>query len=292
MRFKIALLSCGLLLIGGLAFLAYERERYNVVSREEILIVHEKLKVLSPQEKQDLTYFINWAISSDPYPYTLTGYKPMSITNVLVEDVADASLHERETLKNPNHQKLKRGYLVWEKYQSYFPRKKYLLINYPFLRKGKKEVALICSKACVAVIQEHLEDFRGILGKPYTSEEVFGILTHPEHADFHKIIDRTCLVGILLGFGRNNAYLYEQYRGGPSRSNITWNQQLMNDSLQFFSGEWPLPGRLLLPNFACDPSSEETQKLKNHYCKARKIIRWTYFLRNNLEVTLALLMQN
>jgi hypothetical protein len=291
MRFRVALLICGLLFIGGLAFLVCERNRYNIISHEELLIIREKLKVLSPQEKQDLAFFIGQVISFDYYPYTLVGYKPMSICNVIAEDTEDLLAFSREAFKNPRHQTLRRGYLVWEKYQSLFPRKKHILISYSFLGKGRREIALICPEVCMATIQEHLDDFREILEKPCTTKEVFWILTHPEHSDFYTIINHTRLVGILLGFGRNNAYLYEQYRGGASRS-VTWHQRSEQDPLQTFSNEWPWPGALLSPDFACDPTTEETQQLKKHYKKARKIVCWTYFLRNNLEVTLALLMQN
>lgn len=291
MRFRVKLLTCGLLLIGGLTFLVCERNRYNIVSHEELLTIREKLKVLSPQEKQDLTFFIGQVISFDYYPYTLVDYKPMSISNVIVEDTEDLLVFWREAFKKPRHQTLRRGYLVWEKYQSLFSSKKHILINYSFLGKGRREIALICPKLCMATIQEHLDDFREILGKPCTSEEVFWILTHPEHNDFYTIIDHTRLVGILLGFGRNNASLYEQHRGAASRS-ITSHQRSKQDPLQMFSNEWPWPGALLEPDFACDPTTAETQQLKKHYKKASKIVRWTYFLRNNLEVTLALLMQN
>lgn len=291
MRFRMVLLTCGLLFIGGLIFFVCERNRHNIVSHEELLTIREKLKVLSPQEKQDLSFFIDQVSLFDQYPYTLVGYKPVSICNVIVEDTDDLLVFWREAFKRPRHQALRRGYLVWRKYQSLFPRKKHLLIDYSFRGKGRREIAVICPKLCLATIQEHLDDFREILEKPYTSEEVFWILTHPEHNDFYTIIDHTRLVGILLGFGRNNAYLYEQHRGGASRT-ITWHQQPKQDPLQMFSNEWPWPGALLSPDFACDPTTEETQQLEQHYKKARKIVRWTYFIRNKLEVTLALLMQN
>jgi hypothetical protein len=291
MRFKIALFICGLLLIGALACLVYERNHYSVVTRKELLVVREKLRVLSPQEKQDLAFFIGEIISFDHYPYTLIGYKPMSISNVIVEETEDLSDSCRAAFKRPRYQTLKRGYLVWEKYQSLFPRKNQILIDYSFLGKGRKEIALICPKLCKATIQEHLNDFQEILGKPCTSEEVFWILTHPEHNDFYTMIDHTRLIGILLGFGRNNACLYEQYRGGPSRS-VTGHPQSEQDPLQMFSNEWPWPGALLSPGFACDPITEETQQLKKHYNKAQRVIRGTYCLRNHLEVTLALFMQN
>jgi hypothetical protein len=291
MRFRIVLLTCGLLLIGMLAFLVYERNSYNIVSHEELLIVREKLKALSSQEKQDLAFFIGQVISLDQYPYTLVGYKPMSISNVVIEDTEDLLDAWREAFKRPRHQTSRRGYLVWKKYQSLFPRKKHILSDYSFLGKGRREIALICPKLCMATIQENLDDFQEILARPCTSKEVFWILTHPEHNDFYTIIDRTRLVGILLGFGKNNAYLYEQYRGGSSRSNIR-HQRSEQDPLQSFSNEWPRPGALLSPDFACDPATEETRQLKERYKKARTIVRWTYFLRNNLEVTLALLTQS
>ncbi len=291
MRFKMALLTCLMVFIGGLVFLVCERNRYNVVSHKELLTIREKLKVLSPQEKKDLAFFIDQVISFDQYPYTLVGYKPMSLSVVVVEDTEDLSASFRESFKRPRHQTSRRGYLVWEKYQSLFPRKKHILIDYSFLGRGRKEIALICPKLCKAIIQQHINDFREILGKPCKSEEVFGILTHPEHNDFYKIIDHTRLVGILLGFGRNNACLYEQYRGGASRY-VTSHQRSKQDPLQIFSNEWPWPGALLSPDFACDPTTEETQDLKKHYKKGRKTVLWTYFLRNKLEVTLALLMQD
>ncbi|MDE3046342.1 MAG: hypothetical protein KGJ02_06840 [Verrucomicrobiota bacterium] len=291
MRLRIAVATCGLLCISGLIFLMCERNRYNVVSYSELLTIREKLKALTPQEKQDLAFFIDEVISFDYYPYTLVGYKPMSISNVIVEDTEDLLTFWREAFKRPRNQALRRGYLTWKKYQSLFPRKKHLLVDYSFLGKGRIEIALLCPKLCKATIQEHLNDFREILGKPCTSEEVFWILTHPEHNDFYTIINHTRLVGILLGFGRNNASLYEQYRGGTSRS-VTGHQLQEQDPLHMFSNEWPWPGAKLSPNFACDPATEETQQLKKHYKKASKIVHWTYFLRNNLEVTLALLVQD
>ncbi len=291
MRFRKTLLICGLLFISGLTFVAHERNRYNVISHEELLTIREKLKVLSPQEKQDLTFFIDQVISFDQYPYTLVGYKPMSVSNIIVEDTEDLLPFCQEAFKRPRHQKMMRGYLVWEKYQSFFPRKKHILIDYSFMGKGRKEIALICPKLCMATIQEHLGDFQEILGRSCTREGVFEILTQPEHHDFYTLIDHTRLMGILLGFGRNNACLYEQYQGGISRC-FTEPQRSGESPLHMFNHEWPWPGALLSPDFACDPTTEETRQLKKHYKKARRVVRWTYFLRNNLEVTLALLVQS
>lgn len=122
MRFKIALFTCGFFLI---SLFVYERTIYNIVSHEELLSIREKLKILSPQEKQDLTFFIGQVTAFDQYPYTLVGYKPMSISNVIVEDTEDLPSYWKEDLKRPRNQMLKRGYLVWKKYQDLFPIKKH-----------------------------------------------------------------------------------------------------------------------------------------------------------------------
>ncbi len=291
MRTRIALLTCGVLLIIGLVCLVCERNRYNMVSDQEIVTIRKKLELLNSKEKEDFSYFINQAIFFDHFSYTLVGCKPMSMSAVIVEDTEDLCPNFRETFKRPNIQRLRRGFLVWEKYQSLFPRQTYVLVDYPFFGSGRREILLIYPQLCKSVIQENVSDFHEILGKSYTIEDLFWILTHPEHVDFYKMIDRTRLFGILLGFGRNNAYLYEYCQAGDSRS-ILKNPQSEQDCLQMFSNEWPIPGVHLLPGFACDPTSDETKKLQKHYKNARKIVRWTYFLRNKLEVTLALLMRN
>lgn len=261
------------------------------MSHRELLAIRERLRVLTVQERRDLEFFISQAISLDQYAYTLVGYKPVSICNVIVEDTEDLLPFFRESFQTTKYQTLRRGYLVWQKYQSLFPMKQRVLVDYAFLGRGRREIALICHSLCTRVIQEHLGDFQDVLGKLYTSEEVFEILTHPKHEDFHKIIDHTRLIGILLGFGKGNAALYEQHRGGVSRSAI-WYEHSAQDPLQMFSDEWPWPWAQLSPDFACDPTTEETKQLRKHYQKASKVVYWTYFLRNSLEVTLALLVQN
>lgn len=284
---KIAFFCCALPLMGMLGLLTHQRTQYNIVSHQELVAVREKLKLLTPQEQRELAFFINQLIVFDHYPYTLIGYKPMSISNIIVEDTDDLSPFYRKAFTTERHQILKQGYLVWKKHQYLFCSGENILIEYSFLGQGRKELAVINPKLCIAKIEEHLDDFQESLKTSCTTAELFSILTHPEHADFYKIIDHTRLMGILLGFGRNNAYLYEQYKGGSSRS-VTTNQQSKENQLQMFSNEWPWPRTPLSPDFVCDPTTEETQELKNHYEKASKLVRWSYFMRNKVEVTLAL----
>ncbi|MDE3056182.1 MAG: hypothetical protein KGI80_05805 [Verrucomicrobiota bacterium] len=180
-RYRKIPFAVGCAFILSLAFVIYERSRYNVVSNKELLTVREKLKALSPEEKKDLTYFANDLIVLNQFSYALVGHKPMSISCVIVEDTEDLLPGHREAFKAPCYQTLKRGYLIWEKYQSLFPLKKQILISYPFLGTGRREIAVICPDLCMATIEENVGDFREILkNQDISSKEIFGIVTHPE----------------------------------------------------------------------------------------------------------------
>jgi hypothetical protein len=287
MRFKKTLFLCGFLFISCSFLLLYERNRYNIVSDKELVVIREQLKTLDPQEKKDLAVFIDRAILFDQYPYVLIGYKPMSICNFSLDlEKLDAACNI------PFCEAKKRGYLVWKKYAALFPPKKTTLTDYYSDEiEGIREMSLICLNLCSSKIEEHLTDFCEVLGRACKSTEILEIITNPGHNDFRAIVERDRLLGILLGSGRNNAYLYEQHL--PQRR-LMLDDPLSSskDPLTSFTNEWPTwPRKWRLPGFACDPATEETKQLKKHYQEARKIIRWTYFNRDNLEVTLALLVQ-
>ena len=292
MRFSKTLFLCIFLAtITCCAFVLYERNRYNIVSSKELSSIREKLRILTPQEKKDLSVFIDEAILFNQYPYTLVGYKPMSVFNFLL-DSEDLDVNLRKVYKKPWHQTMKHGYQVWKKYGSLFTQKKVILTDYYWDKvEGIKEISLIRLDLCSSKIEEHLADFCEVLGRSCESSEVLEILTHPERAEFHQILSRDRLLGILLGFGRNNAYLYEEYL--PQRSLMLEDpQSASKDPLASFTNEWPFwPRKWRLPGFACNPTTKETKQLKKHYQEARRIICWTYFGRDDLEVTLALLTQ-
>lgn len=258
-----------------------DKHRYNLVTNKELEEIHRKLEVLSPEEKGDLAYFINFAITFCEYPYTLVGSKPMSICDYL-QFSEDLPQILREDYERPRHRKfadrLERGYQVYQKYSNLFPQNNYLISRYHASgSKGVLDVALIHRKMCLDVIQKNLDEFCEVFQKKCSAEEVFEILTHPNDEYFYDIVENHRLLGILLGFGKNNAVLFEQKR---------------YDILKSFTNEWPAwPRKWRLPGFACDPKTTESQHLKKIYNETRKYIRWTYWNRDDLEVTLALLQK-
>lgn len=277
---KKCILSCiAILLSFAILFCFTQKNRWNIVSEQELITIRKKLEKLNPQEKKDFSYFINRLIALDSFAYTLVESKPMSVGVVALED--------QEQPLTENQKALKRGYFVWKKYQTLFLGKRFLWIDYPFLRENRLEIALIFPALYKSIIHKHLNDFHHVLKDNQTTDQIFQILTSPEDKRFYPLIDRTYLFGILLGFGKDNSILYEEHTLQPHRSVIT-NQRLSNQPLPTFHQEKPYPWAILSPNFACDPKSLETKELKKIYSRAKKIVFWTYFLRNRLEVSLAL----
>ena len=93
------------------------------------------------------------------------------------------------------------------------------------------------------------------------------------------IMNHDLLQGILFGFGRNNAYLFEQN---------------MRNKLVYFSVHPYFLDRLIsseiafaAPGFVCDPTTEETKQLQEKYDYGCKLLYWTYFKRDFLKTTLA-----
>jgi hypothetical protein len=263
--------------IGG--YFAHQRNHYNLTSTAEIRKVKAQLALLSKEERKDLEFFFSYATLFSQYSYTLVHSKPMSICNFL-EWADDLPAMFKNNYQKPRSKlffdSLSRGHRAWDKYQKLFPCKEYPIVSHHQSKSsGLKEISLIHPTLCKKVIQENIADFHEVLASPYSAEEIFSIITNPEHPLFYPIIEHHRLLGILLGFGRTNAYLFEHK---------------LRDQLTSFTKEWPhWPRKWRLPAFVCNPNTEETQTLKNTYVIARRHIRWTYLGRNNLEVTLALL---
>lgn len=254
------------------ALLTNNLYRCKVIQKNGIDQAHSLISTLSHQEKEDLEFFFHYSNFFGPYTYTLIGSRAMSIF--------DFDRPREVDIKNQNYKRkceaLERGFEVWQKCERINPPKHFLLI--PYFRFGLTdvlEIALINPTLCKEVIQDNIEDFRSILGSELTCADIFEILTHPENKKFSQLTENDRLLGILLGFGSNNSYFFEQ----------RMRDQIPNSSIGNSNFHYWFP----LPAFACNIKAQETRELIKKYKEARKCLRWTYFGKSELEVTLALL---
>jgi hypothetical protein len=104
------------------------------------------------------------------------------------------------------------------------------------------------------------------------------------------------LIGIILGFGRNNAaYFQERQSMYPTVNMAIWDDEIIMPILRkqankFFSFSQYDIEDMLLPMFVGYPDSEESQALKKEYWDVRNKLINYYHGKDFLEATLNLYM--
>jgi len=265
---------CGLVF----SFFLYERIHCNHISHKAILCARQRIALLSKEDRKALSVFFHNGISISSYGHTLLEQKPMSLLIVLDPDTKES---EDPEIANP-YDLTTRGYEVWRKHRDWFPENKYMFVEFvSHIDKKTPLVGLIHVKLCKATIAKHLSDFQHVIDKPLSPEEIFAILINPSHEKFDAIINNDFLQGILYGYGRNNAYLYDQ-KIRSKLSHFLAKRYALDRYIRLGSKIY-----FLCPSFFCDSTTEETQNLHRLYDEGCKLLYWTYLGRDFLETTLA-----
>ena len=103
------------------------------------------------------------------------------------------------------------------------------------------------------------------------------------------------LIGTLLGYGRDNAWLY--YRRGQGENihlETAWETEILDQMVvQLSKKDWTLEDwdftDLYFPSFVAIRDSEETKKLRDLYAESRQQFIEYYEGKNFLEATLSIL---
>ena len=272
-----ALLFCIPLFTFG--YLITQRTLYNKIDHQSILVARETLKSISKSDQKALSVFFKTCVIKDSLAHTILGYKPMSLLCLETPEVTnDPKLQTQFRLAL-------KGYEIFKHNSLLFPKKSYSIVEFENHYIPNLPFLLIIHHDCSRrLIVEHIEVFLDALGKSISLEDLFSILTNPNHEDFYTIMDSHFLKGILFGFGKTNAYLFE--------NNVKERLSLFKVHWPFMQ-KWihsPIKGNQIY--FSCDYSTKETQELQKRYDEGAKVLYWTYFKRDFLETTLALFQQN
>jgi len=159
-------------------------------------------------------------------------------------------------------------------------------------------VAIVNKKAFIQMVQQYHQDFQIILNRKIYGED---LLAEGKSTSFlsHVLMNHDGLIGILLGYGRDNALWYHQkYRLHSAQERAEFCEKFdlgfrLTDELGSvwsdeeyakFREEWPY-----LPSFRADPTSLEAKHLRKQYLETREVIRQYYAGKDFLEATLKLL---
>lgn len=261
------------------------------------------------KDKKRLEWFFRNACFFNAWAYTLVGSKPISthqytkpwvaFRKVLKYAIAvfpdyawPPNFREICYFLNPEQLKIKVGWETLNKYMDYFPNSRFSLFTY----RDHSEIVglvLIDKMKLIRIVKQNLADFQEILQmEGITPEE----LSNNETLHlFLRSLNNDGLLGTLLGFGRDNARLYQKYRNMDLQKrpmvamwpgeNDAWLERMNEKNLSFQS--WQVSD-LFYPLFVCDPQSEETEQLKQTYREEREKIMKYYEGKGVVEATLSL----
>ena len=207
--------------------------------------------------------------------------------------------------------KIKRGLDVFRKYQQYFSPRKIVVQFYDY--PDATGVLMINIKNFFNIFNKYKSDFEQILGREITAEKLLAQIT--ESDDFANALkDHEAIFGILLGYGRTNAWLFhnrsmmmlklDQFDLSLKKKALLDKQIAeINQRLRLFNinpnsrnsledKDFSIPKKppIPLPHFMADSNSFETKELKEKYEKDRANMMSVFAKQSILVVTLQQLM--
>jgi hypothetical protein len=303
------ILFCGLACFLIFAYLQVEKE--PPLASYEGKSVEEILQVIPKKDRQRLEHFFLKSIDWDAMGYVLFGDKPMAYL-----DGIDKKLEPFNSFGSflyaisPRRIQAENGFKTWRKYAKLFPMNRFVFLY------EENETALsgvfINKQSFVNKVQECAEDFKNILQRDVTGEQLLAegncqpLLT--EVLQNHDV-----LLGILFGFGRENAYAFykralmssfEQKRDFQKKFHFgdPWEKEFKELDEKLEKVSW-LSGYItgdhlknldliMYPGFCALLEDPETMLLKEHYTQTREEMIDYYRGKDFLEATLKLLTSN
>jgi len=179
--------------------------------------VVSELKQIPEQEQNYLEAFLRHLLFDEQAAYVLFGDKSMGIygfneiedwhfENEII-DIAGFIFH----VCHPLTQKIKKGWHVWKKYQHLFPEGNFLISDtkFPF-SKTFHVIVMINRKEFVKKFKAHEDEFKSIMGKEITAHALIQKYMKEKENFYTVLDDHDGLLGILLGYGRKNAFLFNR----------------------------------------------------------------------------------
>lgn len=239
---------------------------------------------LPKKDVKRLEYLFRELIIYNSAGYTLLGNKPVSFECFTKPQFEWDFLYLWHTFF-PTNLKKYRSWKAWQKYEHLFNKGDILIWSEPspWIKNGEL-IILASRKQLERVIQENREDF-----VIFHSQE-------PKTLFNETLRSHAGLLGILLGYGRTNSWLF--YKNNHVVLKPVFSDEInqlfktKRAAINFTFG-WPnveMTEILMFPNFMADTKTEETKRLKSDYLRTRKKILDYYKDKDFLEATLQLLL--
>ena len=261
--------------------------------------VSKTASFICKKDRKRLEYFFRRFIFWEDGGYVLMGSKPCSIA-----PLRDPGCLNSQFLSSlmPSNLRFWLGWKTWKKYERYFPHPSFSIVQEK-QENGTSLLLLINKNEFLNVVVAHRDDFEKTCQRSMDPNQMLieaeskpllgGIL---QGNDF--------LIGILLGYGRKNSWLY--YRKTKFSEKITplvsFTQLQENEHFANYiasEGIWGFAtgslfrdlSQMPLPGFSVDPNDSETISLNRKYRESRQKLIEYFGHRNFLDGTLELLTE-
>lgn len=245
------------------------------------------LNGLSEQERFYFDTFLKKTFLFSELSYVLFGHKPFAFVEYAKAN--DLTVFHRYFNIDLNFRK---GMQIFVKRADFFPKNKFIL----FFTENESGVfiGLINREGFLKTVRENIQDFESLIGQPISPETLLKEFVLGD--DLGAINNSDVLLGILLGFGRNNSKLFltrkqlmessrEVHLSAKKAESIERELCEINKRASRFGMKDPKDPNedyvfqtflrtpyIHLPSFIADPYDSETQELKIVYQKDRERI--------------------
>lgn len=281
--------------------------------------VKKALSKIPKEDRDNLEFFFRYYLSQ-LFGYVIFGDKPMVFATHSEFKIPATDYYNcypaTEILEGMSHSlhpivlKIKKGWETWQKYQHLFPSSNIIFKTECFPHHAENWVEIICinKKTFIKTVTENIDEFKKVLGQDITPESLLQSCLIAKNFSKDVLKKNHGLLGILLGFGKHNALLFERrsiidsmfFRKkigvdylpvAPSEgfNSIEEEQEYLTDKLKIFDERCIVDANdlfLTLPQFVADHSHPETHALKKKYQKQYLRIRQEYKKGDFLTVTL------
>lgn len=274
---------------------------FSTRNAEEALF--DRIRHIPKEDRWILEDFFRTLLLKEGGAYTLFGNKPMTYDAYFesLKDEIPSFITSRKLWEE--NKRCQMGWKAWEKYQHLFPSKKFLLIA-KHRNENWVEIILANKEHLTQKIKEHLSEFKAILGDRFAPECFLNEYEKGNDSLFHLLKEHHGLFGILLGFGKRNAWMYQErdrifvdfyhftlkIYPHPSSQFKTIDEEkhyFENTLTRVFKEDGAKCFTYIhLPYFMADLNSTETHELRRKYLQARRHIQNIYFHGDFLEITL------
>jgi hypothetical protein len=232
----------------------------------------------TPKEQEYLKNFFKYTFFLSYFGYTIFGDKPVSFETINLNRKLELpeTADYMDILHIFDKYKLKECWQAWEKFSHNLNLKKFTISSYKSsLDKNYLEFMIINHEAFKKVVKDNIQDFHKVLGSSFTPDQILDEYRKGSGEIFNLIRNHDALFGILLGYGKLNAWEYMRCGGGENMNVSFAYDQTQTDT-----------SRILKLYFCVLANTKETSDLRIAYEKQRQEINKIYQSENFLELLL------